>query len=454
MKSLSIELQLLVIAHLPPRDIVHLQQTCKALHALIEDFDDGIWQECLLRQCLQNGVFWPTYKDLRSASQLKNAATSILEALQQPLRFSQDEKLMAMNEVHLIPGGRFFLIIEDRRVVLWDLQPQSPAASVPDLVVAREYADKMRCASNIDVVNAMAIHILAEFQPSISNSGHTLKFVLLEIGLSDSANCAIRMERFLTIYVNWVTQPIANIDAYHGDRVAIFIKSDDDSELAVTVVWDFVQDTWCFWWVELDVVDIALMEDCVLYFHKSGVNTRDIPPLKAVAGGSVAISAYQDEDTHPSGLWPYKKPVELRNRLEMNPFAGPELFNPSRLADGRPIVYEVTEATAAEDTIHQRRYRLKQYHDGPKLQLVEWFHLTCADSNAFDVDPTERRICENRLVTLWTDFDTRPTAHYVSLSPLSTYTSRPARSSPAHKSTFPLIRLQTQTVDGDATSKP
>jgi hypothetical protein len=78
---------------------------------------------------------------------------------------------MAMNEVHLIPGGRFFLIIEDRRVVLWDLQPQSPAASVPDLVVAREYADKMRCASNIDVVNAMAIHILAEFQPSISNSG-------------------------------------------------------------------------------------------------------------------------------------------------------------------------------------------------------------------------------------------------------------------------------------------
>jgi hypothetical protein len=138
----------------------------------------------------------------------------------------------------------------------------------------------------------------------------------------------------------------------------------------------------------------------------------------------------------------------------MNPFAGPELFNPSRLADGRPIVYEVTEATAAEDTIHQRRYRLKQYHDGPKLQLVEWFHLTCADSNAFDVDPTERRICENRLVTLWTDFDTRPTAHYVSLSPLSTYTSRPARSSPAHKSTFPLIRLQTQTVDGDATPNP
>jgi hypothetical protein len=65
------------------------------------------------------------------------------------------------------------------------------------------------------------------------------------------------MERFLTIYVNWVTQPIANIDAYHGDRVAIFIKSDDDSELAVTVVWDFVQDTWCFWWVELDVVDVS-----------------------------------------------------------------------------------------------------------------------------------------------------------------------------------------------------
>jgi hypothetical protein len=35
MKSLSIELQLLVIAHLPPRDIVHLQQVSYPLHALL-----------------------------------------------------------------------------------------------------------------------------------------------------------------------------------------------------------------------------------------------------------------------------------------------------------------------------------------------------------------------------------------------------------------------------------
>ena len=94
----------------------------------------------------------------------------VLETLRQPLRLSQQERFIALNEIHLIPGGRFCVAIEDQRIVLWDLQPQSAAASVPDLVLAREYEDKMRCASNIDVVSAMSLHILVELQPSIQSS--------------------------------------------------------------------------------------------------------------------------------------------------------------------------------------------------------------------------------------------------------------------------------------------
>lgn len=116
----------------------------------------------------------------------------------------------------------------------------------------------------------VSTRVLTTGEADIYFHRHTLKFVLLEIGLSNSAKCAIQMERFLTIDVNWVTQPVASIDAYHGDRVAIFIKSDDDSELAVTVVWDFVQDTWCFWWVELDVVDVSGREATLLLYLTNG----------------------------------------------------------------------------------------------------------------------------------------------------------------------------------------
>ena len=97
----------------------------------------------------------------------------------------------------------------------------------------------------------------SEAEVKFSYHRHALQLVLLDIGLSDSATFAIRMERFLTIHVEWGTLPVACTDAYHGNRVAIFVKSNDNAKLAVTLIWDFVQDGWCSWWVELDIVDVS-----------------------------------------------------------------------------------------------------------------------------------------------------------------------------------------------------
>jgi hypothetical protein len=111
-------------------------KTCRNLYTVVEESAQTVWKACLWRQCLRNGVFWPTYRDLRTACEFKTAATSparIIRACNIALASAGEAipsdrlwtKLPGIKPenlyMHLVPGGRYMLIFEDTRLSMWDL---------------------------------------------------------------------------------------------------------------------------------------------------------------------------------------------------------------------------------------------------------------------------------------------------------------------------------------------
>jgi hypothetical protein len=153
MDRLPIEVQLLCLEHLNVVDIIHLQrvrhtisavpcqicrsslnQTCKRIFNLVEQFAEVIWRHCLRRQCDQNRLFGASYSHLSKASDLKNACTTIPRFHHVYRRAATNVDVAGPHTIHglsvgrseildyyTVPGGRFLLAFEATQLSLWDL---------------------------------------------------------------------------------------------------------------------------------------------------------------------------------------------------------------------------------------------------------------------------------------------------------------------------------------------
>ncbi|KAG6908062.1 hypothetical protein DXG01_006368, partial [Tephrocybe rancida] len=124
--------------------------TCK--HLQFSTTEQNVWMGVLREVCITHGVFLPTFpiasmdqKALEHAALVPYRFGRLLTAGKPPIVYPQATRVflenkslegMEIEDIRLVPGGRFLLIkSDDSRVFLWDLG-HSPASVVKPLPVA------------------------------------------------------------------------------------------------------------------------------------------------------------------------------------------------------------------------------------------------------------------------------------------------------------------------------
>jgi hypothetical protein len=192
MEGLPPEIQLLIIERLGALDIFHLQQvcivfpashrhllkysqTCKSFYKLIQAFDRVIWRKCLQLQCSQNGLFWPSYRKHATSHEFKDACTanfrfrnasrrwegrsaSTIPSALKKLLFDQ----VPLEEIYLVPGGRFLIILHKFFIQVWSLYPSplwnaGPAVGLADI---RFVPEPLSSVAYANVVNCTKIQLI------------------------------------------------------------------------------------------------------------------------------------------------------------------------------------------------------------------------------------------------------------------------------------------------------
>ncbi|KAF6743137.1 hypothetical protein DFP72DRAFT_1053432, partial [Ephemerocybe angulata] len=181
--KMPLELQLAIVGHLDPRDIFHLQLTCRHLYDLVENSAEMAWRNCLNQNCLRNGLFWPSFAHLATVAEYKHAATAPLRFSAAYHKASKNNKMLKKKrmrlqfpakcttgstilDIHFIPGGRFLATFSDSGTMdVWDLR----AAPTLEMVLSMPL-ERFRGVAYSNVVDCDKVHILYELDLDIPAS--------------------------------------------------------------------------------------------------------------------------------------------------------------------------------------------------------------------------------------------------------------------------------------------
>ena len=267
-------------SHLNSHDIFDIQ-TCRDFRNLLQDFAGTIWKECLLRQCLVNGVFWPSYDNLTEPAQFKLAATSALRFIKtyergvaSPPIFGQSTSvaIQADNEdildFYLVQGGRFLVTLEPRRIAMWDMT-QTPDRRSDILVWTYENkyeVDVLQATRIIDATSILLLFTLKSprncprhdpyvrgFTPSAEGltdlardssnpSGqYSVEYLILEVCPEDGGQgFEVRREQFLCLTAPDFKPTAISFTWFTGTVLLHVVNLLAES---IFIVWDYVCDS-------------------------------------------------------------------------------------------------------------------------------------------------------------------------------------------------------------------
>jgi hypothetical protein len=147
-------------------------QTCKSFYKLIKAFDRAVWRKCLQRQCLQNGLFWPSYRKHTTSQEFKASCTANLRFRNATRKWegrsagtipSTLKNLVfdwvPFEEFYLVPGGRFLITLHKLFFRVWSLYSSAWWNDAPEVNVyyMREQFSSVAYAN---VVNGTKIQLL------------------------------------------------------------------------------------------------------------------------------------------------------------------------------------------------------------------------------------------------------------------------------------------------------
>ncbi|KAJ3527824.1 hypothetical protein NMY22_g9641 [Coprinellus aureogranulatus] len=329
MQSLAVELQLIVIAELRAIDIVRLQQTCKHLYNLIEEFGHDIWKDCLQRLCSECRLYWPTYKDLQEASEFKSAATSparfysaYMDAYRRSAELPSTRVVFNLPsaiahedicDLLLVPGGRFLVALWKGRFSIWDVgrceagNGQSPCLREAFHFEIKETA--LMGLLEVRVVTTWMIRVLAR---RATLDGH-MTYQAFEICWSESGN------RFTGAMSHSLTflDTMASLTSYEfrDETVILYYEEPYHYDNHRTVIWDFAHDKCVSWgYYESDVLGVYSNDPQthVFYATPEGVSGVLIPPLQPVPvdkrPNRPVIVLPSAASVNPWTSWAYKEP--------------------------------------------------------------------------------------------------------------------------------------------------
>ncbi|KAH6907994.1 hypothetical protein BKA70DRAFT_1562665 [Coprinopsis sp. MPI-PUGE-AT-0042] len=226
--KLSSEVQLAIVKHVDALGLLRLEQTCKHFFQLVNDPKAGIWRQRLRSHSTTHNLFWPSFKDLTTVQDFKGAATASLKFAKfsagmsdsTPLsKFKSDVQLSRDIEegpMHLIPGGRYVVMLEAEQVSVVDLHAKDGEDSI---VATYETERPLTVAEGCVWVaeNGMKVYILQQFTSPIKQrinsrdpcKSTTTTYTLLEFGLGENLQALTDDEMGVTVIWNPVDNEVA-----------------------------------------------------------------------------------------------------------------------------------------------------------------------------------------------------------------------------------------------------
>ncbi|RXW13896.1 hypothetical protein EST38_g11961 [Candolleomyces aberdarensis] len=448
-----------IIEHFNVRDIYHLQQTCKRLYLLIEEEAKSVWTRCLQRQCAMHRLFWPSYKNLSTAMELKNACTGMVRFLREMDHASAPGTTLLprttslkfppgvmsprrMCDIYLMPGGRFLLTFEFSWIFVWDLQSVGDGKS-PPLLLRHPIGDEIDWVSTLKVISSTKVRLLMRIKV-VSGSNVTSPIENLKPGedlrswkvfeLTYNDNDAFSIETVGRLAVicpeDLPGDPCAILDS---NRVLLHVHES-------TLVWDFRNKRISAWTLEElpPVCDLFPNQGHVFYITAEGVHGAKPPPFQPLQDGQV-LSIPLQESTTATFCASHEQvhSVSILHGVVWGNLWG------TGLEAAQSLTYEVKEE--ANDTIKFYRYKFQFNHADPfksslKLvhsssQLVENLDMAGCNDLLLRTDQS----CEDRRVALWTEGPESAFCGAVLLSPREAFDDEGAEYYSSPSSTKPRV---------------
>ncbi|KAJ2934103.1 hypothetical protein H1R20_g2977, partial [Candolleomyces eurysporus] len=304
------EVQLLVIGELDVLDLIHLQQTCKSFHTLTER-SVTVWRRCLIRQSLQNVVFWPTYKDLSTSAEFKHACLKSLRFMRvyenalakgqsipttkTELKFPPGILRDDIADSYLVSGGRFLFTFEPTWLSLWDLQATDEEGRPTHLL--RKHIMEYDAIIYIGTVELNKIRIIIEAR-SLAPVGATASVALSpqeEIQMYEVHEVAYHPTSSTfsaeTLGHLPIICPRGSQTLHHAieNKSVFHIRG-------TTLVWDVLRNEVAGWAMRpLDSIGIGSLfanQGFILYIHPDGIQGVEALPLHPFEGGYVYLSSF------------------------------------------------------------------------------------------------------------------------------------------------------------------
>ncbi|KAJ2934079.1 hypothetical protein H1R20_g2983, partial [Candolleomyces eurysporus] len=493
MQKLPSEIQLLIIDYLGALDILHLQLTCKYYHRVIEKSARNIWRNCLRQQCIENELFWPSFKDLSLASEFKDACTTssrvvkfyetALERRDAVLRRTQitqldfsegleDDDIQDIQEIFLVPGGRFLLTLQQFKwLCVWDLtltRDDSQTYNLRLQPLLRHGIDAYENLVFIDaVIDSTKIRLLVKIRSGIPQE------VASSINLGESSDQDVLGYQYLQLSMSgdtWSVQQLSHLTVIYPNGVSSLVKYNtlgDDKVIfhanSVTFVWDFVQNHVSMWCLEgvPQVYDVFSFGTHMFYLGLEGIFGLERPPFEPIECNCIIVPPASTSNTLT--ISPAFSILHQRRHENVDRVSGPDSCN-SRILNYAPIIYEITETEQQNDdnstidvdipqprvtTIHRYRFRFNPTRPTEsKLDLIE---SSTAHRRPLMLNPQPYSLSNGRLAAVWTeDYEDIQNEHWQTTSLFLSLSSKfdPTTHCDPHSVVDPTIELPIRTELG------
>ncbi|KAF9009910.1 hypothetical protein BDQ17DRAFT_1538472 [Cyathus striatus] len=397
--SLPFELQRRILHFLSPTDIISIQKTCKRMNDVASE--RGLWINVLKDMCEENSAFRPTYpiEDM-SMEELKLSATRPDRVLSFLGNSEPDKALVVLSsrsidlspsllpeidQIFLVPGGRYLFVFSLNKIFLYDLLYGDSANPVACLIDTHGEFHNV-CTTSDGLGLRVVTNIIY-----VDNYGDPLR------------RCETKV---FDIYPSFPKPEFVNIATWNhtsqgylegqlsicGDFVVIL----DDSY--TVKIWDLVTQKATFWKIPTNYYqDIIVTDTTVSAISRKRISTWHIPELAFVPDDL----HLQDAQVHP----PDMKTKEFfvpsmfdEDDIQISGLCGWYAGMKTKHKHLFDIAMRHVNQSATDET-ETSRWMLSRFQSNPPdVSPVESYSLEpCGD--VFDLLPS--RICNSRHVALW-----------------------------------------------------
>lgn len=433
LQRLPFEVELEIIEYVDVRDIISLQLTCKSLYNLIEGHSKLIWRRCLKRQCVENGLFWPTYKDLSTAAEYKHA--SILPILSSrayqsatkkgkeiphtvtKLAFPPDHSLAALEDIYLVPGGRYLLTFEKGWMAVWDLNP--PGEQLKPKEMMHHWVGPFDNLVCINMVDNGKLHVVLSFtgeEQPVTSSDSTIfvcisTYEFFEIEVSDEGAFEVRsLSRFCIVHLG---EEFVNVYTVLGGKVTFHVNGKD---FDTTLVWDYVRNGYAGWKLGgiTDICEVFSSDGHVFYINEEGLHAAKIPPLKPNDIGGVLLRVLAQDVLVPTSFYSYGVKYDIASAEQV--IGGDLRWG---ILEDEPLIFQIKEHIDGMLRIHRYQFKFDATDDQKgSLKLLETSECNMTEYKNLASRPYQ--VCDNRLAMIWAEevveFDWHVSQLFLSLS--------------------------------------